>query len=174
MAEEENSAEVRIGADTEDATDALQRFAGDTGDALDKLQGHFDSTMVASVALGEALEHFAEQALDKVKEALERSIETFASYGKQIEHMQIMLGGSAEENSRLATALDIVGMSTERYTMMALRLSMQLEHNQAAFDKYQVATRGANNELLPTQEIIGNVVKRLAEYKAGADRSRRG
>jgi hypothetical protein len=174
VAEEENSAEVRIGADTEDATDALQRFAGDTGDALDKLKGHFNSTMAASVALGEALEHFAEKALDKVKEALERSIETFASYGKQIEHMQIMLGGSAEENSRLATALDIVGMSTERYTMMALRLSMQLEHNQAAFDKYQVATRGANNELLPTQEIIGNVVKRLAEYKAGADRNQVG
>lgn len=171
---ESDEAVVRVGGDVSDAESALKHLASTAEETFSKLIKSFDPVMTMSVALGQGMEKLAEDSLGKLKEAVLESVERFERFGEEVEHLQLVIGGSAESVSDLSVALAGIGMSSGEYEAIAYRLSMVVERNAAGFQKYGVATKDANGATLSQQQIIQNVTAKLSEYTAGAERNRVG
>ena len=170
----DNEAEVRVGGDTSGAEGALQKLAESTKQSLGGMGEDFTKLTSLSVLLGNALSDLAENIVNKVSAAVKESVYAYVEASQQIEHMYFVLGGIPERLSGLAVALKSIGVSTQAYEGIAFRLSMQLERNSEAFDKYGVSYKKASGELLDAPTIISNVMEKLQQFTAGSERNRVG
>lgn len=168
---DDNTVNVEFAADTAQAETAVSDLATKLKDASEGMGESFSSMTTLAVAFGTAMEKLAEQAFEKIKEALHEATAAFAETGHEIEHMQLVLGGTPEKLSELDVALKAVGVSSSTYESVAFRLSKQMQTSTDAFDKYGVAYKNANGQMLDTPQIISNVIDKLKEYEAGTDRN---
>lgn len=81
------------------------------------------------------------------------------------------LGGTAEEANILATAIGNVHLTNDVYLDGTRAVTRALNNNEDSFKKMGIATRDAQGDLLPMQQIISNTASALQEYKAGSDRN---
>ena len=168
----DNDIEVRIGADTSGGESKLADFVEGVSEKFAELTDHLSGTSVASTALGVALGEGLHEAIEKLKEVVLESIEAFAKFGHEIEHMQMLMGGTSEHLSELAVQLGAVGVSTSTYEGVVTRLARRLESSSEAFDRNKVAYKDANGELLSSEQILNNVIAKLQTLEAGSNRNR--
>jgi hypothetical protein len=174
MATSNEDLTIRVGADASAVATEFSKLADKSKELFSKLGNSFNATTVMSIAGGQALEDFAKNGLLRIKEAMERAIEEFARFGNEIEHMQLVIGGSTESLSNLAVSLAGIGVSTGQYESVAFRLSMRLEQSAEKFSKYGIAIKDSHGALLDEQTIISSVISKLNEYTAGTERNKVG
>ena len=124
---DDNTVNVEFAADTAQAETAVSDLATKLKDASEGMGESFSSMTTLAVAFGTAMEKLAEQAFEKIKEALHEATAAFAETGHEIEHMQLVLGGTPEKLSELDVALKAVGVSSSTYESVAFRLSKQMQ-----------------------------------------------
>ncbi|HXC40822.1 MAG TPA: hypothetical protein VN667_17940 [Burkholderiales bacterium] len=82
-----------------------------------------------------------------------------------------MLGTTTQEATALRIALGDIGLTAEDYTGMVGKMTMKLREGEERFNELGVKTRGANGELLNTEQITANTISTLEKFKAGTDRN---
>ena len=103
--------------------------------------------------------------------ALKGAIDAATSYNASILSLSRVMGQTTEQASVLATAIKIIGGSTEEYAAMNMRLGMHIKSNAEALEGFGVVLKDGNGHLLSQQEIFDNAIKTMGEYKEGADRN---
>lgn len=82
-----------------------------------------------------------------------------------------MLGTTTQEASALKVALDDIGVETGTYTGAVSKLTTGLRENEGRFNELGVKTRGANGNLLSTDQIMQNAFRALLKFSEGTDRN---
>lgn len=90
---------------------------------------------------------------------------------KETENLAKVLGTTTQEASALKTGLDDIGVGTDVYTGAVSKLTTGLRENEGRFNELGVKTRGANGNLLSTDQIMQNAFKALLKFKEGTDRN---
>ena len=103
--------------------------------------------------------------------AMKGAIDAATSYNASIISLSRVMGETTEQASYLATAIKIIGGSTEEYAAMNMRLGMHIKSNADALEQLGVKLKDSNGNLLSQQEIFNNTIKAMSEYKEGADRN---
>lgn len=99
------------------------------------------------------------------------SVEAMLSEEQAVRSLEISFGMTAEAATRLHVALSLAGVSTERYTSMAMRVQMMLKTQPQLFDRVGVKVRDASGAYLSAAQILQNVYARMQDFKAGTDQN---
>jgi|SRR5674476_61061 len=169
---QDDKVEIEVGATTSDAEDKFQGLGDTIKDSMGKAGDSMSGLNAITVALGMVIANLAEEAFAKLKEALTESYQAFAHYGEEIGKMQRIIGGTTESLSTLDTALGAVGISAEKYEGIVQRVSLRMEKSAAAYEKFGISMKDANGQTKQTSVIISEIVDKLGEYEAGADRNK--
>lgn len=86
---------------------------------------------------------------------------SFMSVGTQTRQMQIMLGGTAEDMSRLRFAGDQLGVSTDTITRSMSIAAIHLEKNDKLAQKFGVSLKDSSGNVKPTIQVIGELGDKL-------------
>lgn len=151
---------VRFGADTSDAEAGLSRFSGSLTGAI-----------TVGVALGETLQNVAAEGIRVLSQQLQDSITLVARQAEEMEKFAFRMGTTTEEATGLREALEEVGVTTDAYEGVLMRLSRQVKTNEDGLNKMGVVTRDGNGQLLNQNTLLQNALKTMLEYKAGTDRN---
>jgi len=81
------------------------------------------------------------------------------------------LGISTEEATALRIALGDIGVKSEDYTVMMGKMIVKLRENEERFNELGIKTRGANDELFDTAQIMRNGLAAIEAFKIGTDRN---
>lgn len=85
--------------------------------------------------------------------------------------LQISFGMTADKATEYAVRLKLAGVSTEEYIGMAFRVGRVLKTQSEEFDRLGVVTKDVHGDLLPMDEILQNIFKRMQDFKAGTDQT---
>lgn len=155
-----NDVDVRFGADTSDAEAGLDRFSG-------SLTG----SITAGVALGETLQNVVAEAFRILIQQMEDAATLVARQAEEMEKFAFRLGTTTEEATGLREALEEVGVTTDAYEGILMRLSRQVKTNEESLNKMGVVTRDGNGHLVDQNTLLQNALRTMLEYKAGTDRN---
>jgi hypothetical protein len=103
--------------------------------------------------------------------AMKSAIDAATSYNASIISLSRVMGTTTEQASVLATAIKIIGGTTEEYASINMKLAMHVKGNSDALEQLGVTLKDGNGHLLSQQEIFDNSIKAMNEYKEGADRN---
>ena len=99
------------------------------------------------------------------------SIQAISSEASATKSLMNTLGMTSAAASDMRVQLDLVGISTDDYTGMAMKFDRQLKTNETSLNALGVATRGGNGELLDQETLLKNAANSMMDYKAGTDRN---
>lgn len=163
---ESTSAEMAAGFETAAAsataaTASMDALVPSTAKLTEGFSGLKDVMATVGIGIGlaalvDGMEHLATAAED---------------FGLQNAKFAAELGISESNAASLGMALKVVGVSTEDYANMALRMEMRLRTNEAAFRAYGMAVRGAGGELLNGEELMNSAITAMEQYRAGTDQN---
>jgi phenylpyruvate tautomerase PptA (4-oxalocrotonate tautomerase family) len=71
----------------------------------------------------------------------------------------------------LRIALGDIEVKSEDYTTMTAKMVTKLRENEERFNELGIKTRGANGELLDTEQIMRNALSAMQAFKEGTDRN---
>ena len=98
-------------------------------------------------------------------------ITAYVDVGKEVRSLQRVLGGSAEEMSRLRFAAEEVGVGTDTLVRGMRILSTHLSANDKQAKQLGITYRDTNGQLLPSTEIIARVSDRFSTMRPGLERT---
>lgn len=174
-----NEVRIQITADQSGVQSGMSQAASAVKDGLGNMQNTFAEAQSAisgsTTAIMSKLAQLAPAAIAAATafaafEVAKSSIQAFTSYAANIEHISETLGMSAQAASGLAATLQVLGMSSDTYISIVMRMERQLKQHEDRFKTLGVAVRDVSTgAFLPQQQILENVVDKMREYKAGAD-----
>jgi hypothetical protein len=85
--------------------------------------------------------------------------------------LQITFGFSAEKATEFSTRLKLAGVATDEYIGMAFKVGRVLKTQSEEFDRLGVVTKDAQGNLLPMEDILQNIFKRMQDFKVGTDQT---
>ena len=156
-------------AGTEEAAAQFRKVGDQIKGSFSELNSHV-SNQISSLAgafkmLGPAIAGAV--SIAGIKSAIDGAL----SYNASVLQLSRTMGMTTEAASRLSAGLKLIGMSTEEYSMINMRLGNRIKNNEDELTGLGVATRNVNTgALLPQSEILQNVINRMKDYKEGADR----
>ncbi len=159
----EDEVEVGFGADISELQEKLN-------EALESLTKRFEGLTDTFGKVGKAFE--ALTAVVGGVEAFEKAIEVTTELIDVTRGFMEVTGDAAAEAQAIITGMEEAGGSAETYESALHKLEIRLQNNTAAFDRYHVAYKDANGELLSTDEVMRNVVERLSELQVGSNRNK--
>jgi len=99
------------------------------------------------------------------------SVHAIVEEGAEVRKLMNTFGMASDKALDLNMSLKLVGMSSDEYSGMAMKLDRQLKMNEGSLNKLGVATRGQNGHLLDQQTLMQNASKTMMEYEAGSNRN---
>jgi hypothetical protein len=154
------------------AVDSVQSAINDIKNSLktgeDAAAGGIGNIISSFKSLGPAVATAAGafMAFDVIK----TSIDIFKSFGHEVASLSKVTGASAEEASRLAGTLRVLGVSTDDYISIIMKMERQLKSAPENFERLKIAVRDTNTgALLPTTQVMDNVIERMKQFKSGTD-----
>jgi hypothetical protein len=90
---------------------------------------------------------------------------------ESVRGLVITFGMTTEKATQTAVALKLAGISAETYEQMGQRVGRVLRTQSDEFDRLGVKTKDANGDLLPMDQILQNVYRRMQDFKAGTDQT---
>lgn len=133
-----------LGTLTIDLNAKTANLQSDMGKAARILDQYKASTIATGVAAGEALYEGIKEGLDKVKEILTESFETFDQYSKNAQKVGI----DTTQFSKLAYAAGLSDVSVDDLTSTLIK-----------FDKSQAAANGGNKTMIANFAALGITTK---------------
>jgi hypothetical protein len=100
-----------------------------------------------------------------------KSIEQMLKFEDSVRGLQIVFGMTAEKATSMSVALRLAGISSETFEGMAFKVGRTLKSNSEEFTRLGVVTTDASGKLLPMDQILQNVYKRMLDFKAGTDQN---
>ena len=100
-----------------------------------------------------------------------KAINQTAEMTGETKKLATMLGITLEGASALRIGLGDIGLTADDYTSMVAKMTMKLRENEERFNGLGIKTRGANGELLNTEQITTNALGALGKFKEGTDRN---
>lgn len=165
----ENKAQIVVDGDVSplrqklrEAGRDLKKFGDDGKSSVDGLSGAFSGLQSKFLAIGALLAGGA---------VFGRAVSEAASFTEQSIQMGRALGISATEAGKLKLVLEDNETSIEEFVGAAQKLLRQVNKNEEGLNKMGLATRAANGELRPLNELTLDALDVLNGYKAGTDRA---
>jgi hypothetical protein len=124
-------------------------------------------TVAAGSVVGNVLTQVGAKALSFGKEF----VTTYLDIAKQTKQLQRVLGGSAEDMSRLRFAAEELGVSTETVSKSMRILSGHLTKNDEQAKALGISYRDAGGKILPSTVILSKLADRFKSMPAGIERT---
>lgn len=158
---------IRFDGSAEGLLAAAKQVAG----ALHQIQGETkqvgSGTIAAGAAMGAAYTALAQKALGFAKSAFG----AFSSVASEVRKMQALLGGSAEDMSRLRFAGEAVGVSFDTITRSMSLLAPHLMKNDKAFQALGISAKDSAGNMKPSTQILGEISDKLNTLGPGLERT---
>ena len=149
----------------------LQKAADDVAKALSGVSKNTKDmsahTLAAGVAAGQVYADMAKKALSWAKD----SLGAFNSIASEVRKMKAILGGTAEDMSKLRFAADEVGVSSDSVTRSMAILATHLQKGDDTAKKLGVSMLDASGKIKPSTQLIGEVSDKLNGMGAGLART---
>lgn len=97
------------------------------------------------------------------------SVDSLLTMENAVRGLVISFGLSTEAVTKQAVALKLAGVSADSYEQMGQRVLRVLKTQSEEFDRLGVTYKDNAGNLMPLDEILSNVYKRMQDFKAGAD-----
>jgi hypothetical protein len=150
---------------------SLQHAAQQVSQSLNQVAANTKSmsatTVAAGTAMGSIMVQMGQKALGFAKDA----VGSFSSVASEVRKMQGIMGGSAEDVSRLRFAAEEVGVSAETVSKSFRMLSTHLVTHDKAAQAVGVSYKNLDGSMKAPQELLGQVADQLNKLPAGAERS---
>ena len=146
---------------------AAKQVAQSLGQVQKETKTMSTQTTAAGVAMGGIYADLAKKALSFAKDA-------FGAFNKvagEVRKMQGILGGTAEDMSRLRFAGEMVGVSSSALIKSFGILSGHLANNDDVAKKLGVTMKDMAGNIKPSTQILGEVADKLNEMPAGMERT---
>jgi len=125
------------------------------------------ATLAAGVAAGQVFADMAKKALSWAKE----SLGAFSSLAGEVRKMKSLLGGTAEDMSKLRFAADEVGVSSDAVTRSMAIMATHLQKNDDAAKRLGLSMTDAQGRMKTSPEILGEVSDKLNSMGNGLQRT---
>jgi hypothetical protein len=165
---------VEFRGDASQLTEAMKKVQGQfkviqnetklTGERSKELSA---KTVAMGTVMAQVLQHVAGEAMKFGKEF----VSAYTEIGTEVRGLQRVLGGTAEQMSRLRFVAEEVGVDTSTLTRGMRILSTHLQANDAAAKSLGVSYRDAHGALLPTIDVIANLSDKFNTLPAGLQRT---
>lgn len=164
-------ADDRITIRFDGTAEGLLAAAKQVSGALHQIQGETKtvtkSTVAAGAAMGAAYADLARKALSFAKNAFG----AFSSVASEVRKMQAILGGTAEDMSRLRFASEVVGVSFDTVTRSMSILAPKILSNSEKFTRLGIAARDADGNMRPSIDLLGEISDKLNSLGPGLERT---
>ena len=149
----------------------LQKAADDVAKALSGVSKNTKDmsahTLAAGVATGQVYADMAKKALLWAKD----SLGAFNSIAGEVRKMKGVLGGTAEEMSKLRFAAEEVGVASTTVSRSMVLLTSHLQKGDDAAKRLGVSMVDAQGKIKPSGQLLGEVGDKLNAMGAGLQRS---
>jgi hypothetical protein len=149
--------------------EAFTQVGTAAGESFKKMNTQFDALKDGIKAIRGALAAVA--AVVSGGAVFAKAINQSVELTDQVFKLSTMLGITREAASALRIAISDIGLGTEDYTGMVSRMTMKLREGEERFNELGIKTRGANGELLNTEQIMTNSLGALQGFREGTDRN---
>lgn len=163
------AAKVRASDLSDELKSKLKPQLDDTGASAKGFGGILDGVLKGAAFL--EFEQVARQVFDALKKGFEETIEKAEEFGLSNARMSAMLGMSNQEAAGLSSALKGVGVSSQDYETMAMRMEMRLRTQEAAFKALGMQTRDQSGALLSGQQLMDSAIATMEQFKSGTDQN---
>lgn len=143
---------------------SLEAHTNSAGNATKELSA---KTIAAGTVMGQTFMQLGEKALSFAKDTLT----AFTTVGNETRSMQRVLGGTAEEMSRLRFVAEEVGVSSDTLVRSFRILSGHLAKNDTQAKSLGISYRDVNGAILPTSQLLMNLSDRFAAMPPGLERT---
>lgn len=143
--------------ETKAATSSMgQGFAG----FQQQVKSSFSGAQVAAVGFGAV-----------AAGAIVKAIGATTSWADEVRSLQNVTGQSSESASELASAANSLGINVTQLNTGFGLLEKNIVNNSTSLTKYGIVTRDAEGQILPFNEILGNVSDKYATLATQADKT---
>jgi hypothetical protein len=153
---------------------SLVQAAGQVQQALQGVQSNAKqmgaATQAGATAAGMAMVELGKKALSMAKDA----VGSFSSIASEVRKMKGIIGGSAEEMSRLRFAGEEVGVSADTITRSYRLLSTHMVANDKYAQMLGVSYKNLDGSLRAPTDVLGEVADKLNAMPAGMERTTMG
>ena len=104
-----------------------------------------------------------------VFEGIKGAVEAFKEFGHEVEHLSNILGISSEAASGLSGTLKVLGMGSDEYLSVMMKMERQMKKSPEDFDRLGIAVKNADGTFREQPAILDSVIEKLKEYKPGVD-----
>lgn len=163
-----NELKVAITADSSSAMASLSQFSGVVKATSAQIEGSFGG-------MANAVQNFA-APLMKITALLgggaifKGSVDQAVTLGKEVNSLQRLFGGTAEQASVTRIAIKEVFGDVDGYESAATKLVKTLNKNESAIKSMGVQTRDSQGHFREMTELMPEVVGALSQYESGTDR----
>lgn len=126
----------------------------------------FGATAAGAFA-GIGLAAVTKQIADFGKETIDK----FAEVGSETTKLQRVMGGTAEDASRLRSAFQMTGVDSDTAGRSIGLLSKHIAANDKTWKSLGIAARDAHGKLLPTADLLPQIAEKFKDMPAGAEKT---
>lgn len=167
MADEQENVQFNFKGDAS----SLKTAAQQTEESLKKVEGAAKNVSTQSVATGVALGNFATKAANEIFKMAKDMLGAFTEVAGQIRQMQRVMGGTAEDISKLRFAAEELGVSTDTVSRSMVIANTHLLRNDDVAKRFGISMRDAAGNVRPWAELLGEMGDRLKGVASNQERA---
>ena len=145
----------------------LEKFNKHTKDSAHAAKDMSAKTVAAGAVMASVFQKVAGAAFKFAKQ----TIGAFGDVAGEVRKLQRVIGGTAEDVSRLRFAGEELGVSNDKLIMGFKILSTHLAKNDEAAKQLGIEYRDSRGNLLPMTDIVSNLSERFKDMPAGVNRT---
>jgi len=123
------------------------------------------------VAAGAVMANVFQKVASEVGKFAKDTVSKFGEVAGEIRKFQRVIGGTAEDVSRLRFAGKELGIDNEKMVTGFKMLSVHLAKNDDAAKQLGITYRDQNGQLLPMKDIVANLSERFSNMEPGVNRT---
>jgi len=147
------------------------KTGADTGSA--SMTGMASTVSTAMTGMGAAISAalLPIMAIIAAYKALGAVINATVDEAEEVKGLMNSFGMASDKASELNVTLKLLGIGSEEYTGMAMKMDRQVRSNEDGLKKLGMTTRDGNGHLLSQQDLLRSGVATMMTYAAGTDRN---
>lgn len=167
MANSDENVYVRFHGDAKGLTTAAQQASQAVNSVASATKTMTATTVTQGVVMANVLTQIGQRAVSMAK----NTVTSFSSLTAEVRKMQSIMGGTAEDVSKLRFAGEELGVSANTISRAYRFLSTHLTNNDKVAQKLGVAYKNLDGSMRSPVEVMGEVADKLNELPIGAERS---